>query len=55
MNHPLKADATAAERLLRAAVREAINRLRDGEPVVDVTAMLEESGRSAELVLGGVR
>lgn len=57
MTAPYKADLIAAERLLKAAVREAVAVYRANDPSpfdhLDVADMLAEATRSADLLLGG--
>lgn len=62
MSAPTKADERAAERLLNAAVRRAVEEIASWpcvEPLdidrEDVETLLAEAGRSAELLLGGAR
>lgn len=50
----VKADITAADRLLKAAVRKAREQIAAGDSA-DVVDMLTEAGRSAELPIGGGR
>lgn len=49
MTAPLKADVTAADRLLKAAVRRAREQVRYDRAAV--VAMLTAAGESAELLL----
>jgi hypothetical protein len=59
MNAPLKADVTAADRLLKAAVRRAVEEMSSWPAVEpldmdreDVVAMLTAAGTAVELLLG---
>lgn len=55
MTAPLKADQQAADRLLKAAVREALRLIRDGacDYVDQPEDVLRAAGESADLLLSG--